>query len=55
MSAFVYRVEGTNVCFQNKIEGQKFNLSTLMFQWSIHPELDIEAFKKWREDMLNSF
>ena len=52
MSAFVYRLEGTNTYVsKNKIEGQKvqpIHVDVSMVNTS--DELDIEAFKNWRED-----
>lgn len=52
MSAFVYRVEGTNTYVsKNKIEGQKvqpIHVDVSMVNSS--DELDIERFKNWRED-----
>jgi leucyl-tRNA synthetase len=51
-SAFVYRVEATNsFVSKNKIEGQKvqpIHVDVSMVNSS--DELDIEKFKKWRED-----
>ncbi len=52
MSAFVYRLEGTNTYVsKNKMEGQKvqpIHVDVSMINTS--DELDIEAFKNWRED-----
>jgi len=52
MSAFVYRLDGTNVYVsKNKIEGQKvqpIHVDVSMVNTS--DELDIEKFKAWRED-----
>ncbi|RKS99221.1 leucine--tRNA ligase [Flavobacterium sp. 123] len=52
MSAFVYRVEGTNTYVsKNKIEGknvQPIHVDVSMVNSS--DELDIERFKNWRED-----
>lgn len=52
MSAFVYRVEGTNTYVsKNKIEGQ--NVQPIHVDVSMvnsSDELDIERFKNWRED-----
>jgi leucyl-tRNA synthetase len=52
MSAFVYRLEGTNTYVsKNKMEGQKvqpIHVDVSMVNTS--DELDIEAFKNWRED-----
>jgi leucyl-tRNA synthetase len=52
MSAFVYRLDGTNTYIsKNKIEGQKvqpIHVDVLMVNTS--DELDIEKFKVWRED-----
>ena len=51
-SAFVYRLEGTNTFVsKNKIEGQ--NVQPIHADVSMvnsSDELDVEAFKKWRED-----
>ena len=51
-SAFVYRLEGTNIFVsKNKINGQ--NVQPIHSDVSFvnaSDELDIEAFKKWRED-----
>lgn len=52
MSAFVYRLDGTNTYVsKNKIEGQKvqpIHVDVSMINSS--DELDIERFKSWRED-----
>ncbi len=52
MSAFVYRLEGTNTYVsKNKIAGQKvqpIHVDVSMVNTS--DELDIETFKNWRED-----
>jgi leucyl-tRNA synthetase len=52
MSAFVYRLEGTNTFVsKNKIEGQKvqpIHVDVSMVNTS--DELDVAAFKNWRED-----
>lgn len=52
MSAFVYRLDGTNrYVSKNKIEGQKvqpIHVDVSMINSS--DELDIERFKSWRED-----
>ena len=52
MSAFVYRLDGTNTYVsKNKIEGQKaqpIHVDVSMVNTS--DELDIEKFKNWRED-----
>ncbi|NGY36402.1 leucine--tRNA ligase [Flavobacterium sp. XN-5] len=52
MSAFVYRLDGTNTYVsKNKIEGQKvqpIHVDVSMVNSS--DELDIEKFKSWRED-----
>ena len=56
MSAFVYRIEGTNTYVsKNKIEGQKvqpIHVDVSMVNSS--DELDIEKFKNWREDYANA-
>ncbi len=56
MSAFVYRLEGTNTYVsKNKIEGQKvqpIHVDVSMINTS--DELDIEKFKSWREDYVNA-
>jgi leucyl-tRNA synthetase len=56
MSAFVYRLEGTNTYVsKNKIEGQKvqpIHVDVSMVNTS--DELDIEKFKSWREDYANA-
>jgi len=56
MSAFVYRLEGTNMYVsKNKIEGQK--VQPIHVDVSIvntSDELDVEAFKNWREDFANA-
>ncbi|WP_188048996.1 leucine--tRNA ligase [Flavobacterium sp. GP15] len=56
MSAFVYRLEGTNTYVsKNKIEGQ--NVQPIHVDVSIvnaSDELDIERFKAWREDYKNA-
>jgi len=55
-SAFVYRLEGTNTFVsKNKIEGQ----SVQPIHADVHfvnssDELDVEAFKNWREDYKNA-
>lgn len=52
MSAFVYRLDGTNTYVsKNKIDGQKvqpIHVDVAMVNTS--DELDIEKFKNWRED-----
>ena len=52
MSAFVYRLEGTNTYIsKNKIEGQKVQpIHVDVSMVNISDELDIEKFKAWRED-----
>jgi len=52
MSAFVYRLEGTNIYIsKNKIEGQKVQpIHVDVSMVNISDELDIEKFKAWRED-----
>ena len=56
MSAFVYRLEGTNTYVsKNKIEGQ--NVQPIHVDVSMvnaSDELDIERFKAWREDYANA-
>jgi leucyl-tRNA synthetase len=56
MSAFVYRLEGTNTYVSNnKIESQKvqpIHVDVSMVNTS--DELDIEKFKSWREDYANA-
>ncbi len=56
MSAFVYRLEGTNTYVsKNKTEGQKvqpIHVDVSMVNTS--DELDIEKFKSWREDYANA-
>ena len=56
MSAFVYRLEGTNTYVsKNKIENQKgqpIHVDVSMVNSS--DELDIEKFKAWREDYANA-
>jgi leucyl-tRNA synthetase len=56
MSAFAYRLEGTNVYVsKNKIEGQKvqpIHVDVSMVNSS--DELDIEKFKAWRENYANA-
>ena len=56
MSAFVYRLEGTNTYVsKNKIEdqkGQPIHVDVSMVNSS--DELDIEKFKAWREDYANA-
>jgi len=56
MSAFVYRLEGTNTYVsKNKIESQKvqpIHVDVSMVNTS--DELDIEKFKSWREDYANA-
>ncbi|MCK8142287.1 leucine--tRNA ligase [Flavobacterium sp. I-SCBP12n] len=56
MSAFVYRLEGTNnYVSKNKIEGQ--NVQPIHVDVSMvnaSDELDIERFKAWREDYKNA-
>jgi leucyl-tRNA synthetase len=56
MSAFVYRLEGTNTYVsKNKIEGQK--VQPIHVDVSIvnaSDELDVEAFKNWREDYIDA-
>jgi len=52
MSAFVYRLDGTNTYVsKNKIEGQKVQpLHVDVSMVNSSDELDIEKFKAWRED-----
>ncbi len=52
MSAFVYRLEGSNIYIsKNKIEGQKVQpIHVDVSMVNISDELDIEKFKAWRED-----
>jgi leucyl-tRNA synthetase len=52
MSAFVYRLDGTNTYVsKNKIEGQKVQpLHVDVSMVNSSDELDIEKFKSWRED-----
>jgi leucyl-tRNA synthetase len=52
MSAFVYRLEGTNTYVsKNKIEGQKVQPIHVDVSFvNSSDELDIEKFKAWRED-----
>ena len=56
MSAFVYRLEGTNIYVsKNKIQSQKgqpIHVDVSMVNSS--DELDIEKFKAWREDYANA-
>nr|WP_315146248.1 leucine--tRNA ligase [uncultured Flavobacterium sp.] len=56
MSAFVFRLEGTNTYVsKNKIEGQKvqpIHVDVSMVNTS--DELDVEKFKAWREDYSNA-
>src|SRR5690606_592345 len=56
MSAFVYRIEGTNTFVsKNKVEGQ--NVQPIHADVSFvnaSDELDIDAFKNWREDFANA-
>jgi len=56
MSAFVFRLEGTNTYVsKNKIEGQKvqpIHVDVSMVNTS--DELDVEKFKAWREDYANA-
>lgn len=56
MSAFMYRLEGTNTYVsKNKIEGQ--NVQPIHVDVSMvnaSDELDIERFKAWREDYANA-
>ncbi|HEX9152498.1 MAG TPA: leucine--tRNA ligase [Flavobacterium sp.] len=56
MSAFVYRLDGTNTYVsKNKIDGQKvqpIHVDVSMVDTS--DELDIEKFKSWREDYANA-
>jgi leucyl-tRNA synthetase len=56
MSAFVYRLDGTNTYVsKNKIDGQKvqpIHVDVSMVNTS--DELDIERFKSWREDYANA-
>ena len=56
MSAFVYRLEGTNTYVsKNKIEGQ--NVQPIHVDVSFvntSDELDIEKFRNWREDYANA-
>ncbi len=56
MSAFVYRIEGTNTFVsKNKIEGQNVQpIHADVAFVNSSEELDIEAFKKWREDFANA-
>jgi leucyl-tRNA synthetase len=56
MSAFVYRLEGTNTYIsKNKIEGQKVQpIHVDVSMVNISDELDIEKFKAWREDYANA-
>jgi leucyl-tRNA synthetase len=51
-SAFVYRLEGTNkFVSKNKIEGQSVQpIHADVSMVNASDDLDIEAFKKWRED-----
>jgi leucyl-tRNA synthetase len=51
-SAFVYRIEGANkFVSKNKIEGQNVQpIHADVSMVNASDELDIEAFKKWRED-----
>ena len=52
MSAFVYRLEGTNTYVsKNKIEGQKVQpIHVDVSLVNTSDELDVESFKNWRED-----
>ena len=52
MSAFVYRLDGTNTYIsKNKIEGQKVQpIHVDVSLVNTSDELNIEAFKNWRED-----
>ncbi len=52
MSAFVYRLDGTNTYVsKNKIEGQKVQpIHVDVSMVNASDELDVEAFKNWRED-----
>ncbi|WP_310560350.1 class I tRNA ligase family protein [Flavobacterium sp.] len=52
MSAFVYRLDGTNTYVsKNKIEGQKVqSIHVHVSMVNTSDELDIEKFKCWRED-----
>jgi len=52
MSAFVYRLEGTNTYVsKNKIAGQKVHpIHVDVSMVNTSDELDIETFKNWRED-----
>ncbi|MFV7234072.1 leucine--tRNA ligase [Flavobacterium sp. ZB4R12] len=56
MSAFVYRLDGTNTYVsKNKIDGQKvqpIHVDVSMVNTS--DELDVERFKNWREDYTNA-
>lgn len=56
MSAFVYRVEGTNTFVsKNKIEGRTVQpIHADVSFVNASDELNIEAFKNWREDFANA-
>ena len=56
MSAFVYRLDGKNTYVsKNKIEGQKVQPIHVDVSFvSTSDELDVEAFKNWREDYKNA-
>ncbi|WP_338407127.1 leucine--tRNA ligase [uncultured Flavobacterium sp.] len=56
MSAFVYRLDGTNTYVSiNKITGQKVQpIHVDVSLVNTSDELDIEAFKKWREEFADA-
>ena len=56
MSAFVYRLDGTNTYVsKNKIDGQKVqSIHVDVSMVNSSDELDIEKFKAWREDYANA-